>query len=351
MPAIPACGRAGRRQGARATARAARARRALRHRGTGDKWRGQAHARWRSTSSGAYPLRALDRLIRDLAPLISLDHPTRVRVDLSRLVAVRPAALALLTAVLARGRARGLYAPGSVLVMPSSRAVSNYLRRMDLLRQVLPETTHDEPFVRREAVGFRPCRAFASAQECAVVARDLAEALSELVETDEAARASIRICLDELAENVQHAASPLGGFAAAQGWRRTRELEIAIVDLGIGIRASLTKNPRYADIDGDVTAMATALEPRVTATPERNSGIGLFVTRLLLRDNGGVLLLRSGSGEVYSGAEDGARETPIRFPGTLVALRARTDRPLDIRAVYGRLDDADDHEDNRDSAG
>ncbi len=90
---------------------------------------------------------------------------------------------------------------------------------------------------------------------------------------------------------------------------------------------------------------------RVTATPERNSGIGLFITRLLLRDNGGLLVVRSGAGEVYSGSQEGARETPIYFPGTLVALRARTDRPLDIRAVYGRLEADDDDSDNDDQAG
>jgi len=124
------------------------------------------------------------------------------------------------------------------------------------------------------------------------------------------------------------------------------------VDVGVGIRRSLTNNPRYADIEEDVTAITTALEPRVTATPERNSGIGLFITRLLLRDNGGVLVVRSGTGEVYSGAQEGARETPIRFPGTLVALRARTDRPLDIGAVYGRLEDDDDGDrGNGDQAG
>ena len=46
-----------------------------------------------------------------------------------------------------------------------------------------------------------------------------------------------------------------------------------MVDLGRGIRLSLTNNPAYADIEDDVTAIATALEPRVTATPERNSGL------------------------------------------------------------------------------
>jgi hypothetical protein len=77
------------------------------------------------------------------------------------------------------------------------------------------------------------------------------------------------VCLDELAENVVfHADTDLGGFAAAQGWNRRPEMEVGIVDLGRGIRESLTTNPEYADIVDDVTAIDAALQPMVTSTPE-----------------------------------------------------------------------------------
>jgi len=207
-------------------------------------------------------------LVRDLEPLVTLTAPARVTVDLAGLVAVSPSALALVTAVLRKARADGMFDEGSVLVFPSSPPVRNYLMRMDLVRVVMPDAETTEPFVRNPPLGFRPCREFVSAEECQAVARDLTEALVERCATDEVARAAIRICLDELAENVvHHAASPLGGFAAAQGWPRSRQFEIAIVDVGVGIRRSLTNNPRYADIEEDVTAITTALEPRVTATP------------------------------------------------------------------------------------
>lgn len=301
--------------------------------------------------AGAYRIQWLDRLIRDLGSLVGLVQPARATVDLSSLVAVGPSAIALLTAVLTRCRTEGLFAPGSVLILPSSPPVRNYLLRMDLVSLVAPGGP-PEPIARNPAVGFRSCREFITAEESQTVARELTDALSERCSTDAIARAAIRICLDELAENViHHAASHLGCFAAAQGWTRNQQFEIAIVDIGVGIWRSLTKNPRYADIADDVTAITTALQPRVTSTPERNAGIGLFITRLLLRDNGGLLLVRSGSGEVYSGAEEGARETDISFPGTLVALRARTDRPLDLGPVYRRLDDDDGNKGDDDQAG
>ena len=293
----------------------------------------------------------IERLIRLLEPVLALEEPAVVHVELERLVTVSPAALALLIGTLKHVSARGLIAEGSVINPPKSPAIRNYLLRMNLVRVLLGEDV-DEPIARNPAEGFRPCEHFTDVNDYPTVALSLTEALTERCETDDVARASIRICLDEIAENViHHAATATGGFAAAQGWRRNGEFEIAIVDLGIGIKASLTQNPEYADVTDDAQAIVRALQPHVSATPERNSGIGLFVTRLLLRANGGSLLVRSGYGAVYEGASDQVTLEQARMPGTLVALRARTDRPLNINAVYEQLDrdyprhDADDDSD------
>jgi hypothetical protein len=149
---------------------------------------------------------------------------------------------------------------------------------------------------------------------------------------------STKVC-----ENViDHADTQLGGFGAAQGWPKSnREFEVAVVDLGVGIRASLAKNSAYSAIADDKTAIATALLPHVTSTPERNAGNGLFVTQMLLAINGGHLLVRSGRGCVMRGAMNVERDTELVLPGTVVSLRARMDRPLDIATVYARLDEID----------
>ncbi|HUB05229.1 MAG TPA: ATP-binding protein, partial [Solirubrobacteraceae bacterium] len=232
----------------------------------------------------------------------------------------------------------GFLGEGSELWPPASPPVRNYLLRMNLIRVLAGGEGFKEPFTRRETHGFRPCQMFAGENDYASVARDLTEALAERCVTDEIARASVRIALDEIAENVvHHAESPFGGIAAAQGWVKNQEFEIAIVDLGIGIRASLTKNPDYADTPDDASAITRALQPRVSATPERNAGIGLFITKLLLEANGGLLVVRSGYGSVQAGVTDRTEMESVALPGTLVALRARTDRPLDITSVYEHL--------------
>jgi anti-sigma regulatory factor (Ser/Thr protein kinase) len=282
--------------------------------------------------------------------MLELTEPTVVRVELDRLVAVSPTALALLTGCLKYVGEHNLIAEGSIVTPPRAPGVRNYLQRMDMIRVLLDSDEIAESIERRPAVGFRPCQHFSGEQDYAAVARSLTEALIERCETDDIARASIRICLDEMTENVvHHAATSLGGFAAAQGWKRSGEFEIGIVDLGVGIRASLTKNPAHADVSDDAQAITRALQPRVTATPERNAGIGLFITKMLLRANGGSLLVRSGYGAVIAG-ESGERATledaPMR--GTLVALRARTDRPLNINAVYEQLERDHPHDHDAD---
>jgi anti-sigma regulatory factor (Ser/Thr protein kinase) len=295
--------------------------------------------------AGGYPLSHVDRLVRELTPLLEIAEPSRIVIDLSGLVFLCPTAMALLTAASIRVQESGLMVEG-VVHEPRSFLTRNYLMRMDFVRLIAGNVV-EEPFERREAVGFRPCQRFYDANDYHRVALDLTDALAERCSTDSRSRASIRIALDELSENVvHHAESPVGGVAAAQGYPRKHEFEIGIVDLGIGIRQSLTKNPAYAEIPDDVTAIETAMQPRVTSTPERNAGIGLFVTRLLLRANGGVLAIRSGRGAIYTGASERTIVREVSFPGTMVALRARTDRPLNIGDVYRQLDEVDNRNDD-----
>jgi hypothetical protein len=282
--------------------------------------------------------RRLERLVRLLQPILALKSPAVIEVDMARLVSVSPSALALIIAALRRLDDGDLFSEGSILLPPRSPHVKNYLMRMNLIRSLTGGEDIKEPIERHEEHGFRPCAMFSDDSDYWKVAKALADALTESCRTDEVARAAVLVCLEEVTENVVHHANAEHGFGAAQGWRRTKEFEIGIVDLGRGVRASLTANPDYADITDDAAAISTALGARVTATPDRNSGIGLYVTRMLLAANGGSLLVRSGNGAVYSGSTDEVRTEAESMPGTLVALRARTDRPLDINAVYQQLE-------------
>src|SRR5690348_11350224 len=97
----------------------------------------------------------LERLVRLLNPLIELDEPAVIEVDLSRLVTVSPAALALLIAAVKRVSDLGLLDEGSQILPPISRPVRNYLLRMNLVRVLVGngDEEYEEPFERREPHG------------------------------------------------------------------------------------------------------------------------------------------------------------------------------------------------------
>ena len=293
--------------------------------------------------AGSYDFERFERMVRDLRPLLSLESPSVLELDMSGMVFIGPTSLALLEATIRRLEERELLLSGGWLAEPKNRLTNNYLHRMDFFSGLKSLQQVDEPFTRRPAVGFRPCQQFEGADDYWSITAELTKALVERCDVQSPADAAIRICLDELAENViHHADSDAGGFAAAQGTPRRRRFEVGIVDLGIGIRRSLAKNPEYASITDDVEAIKTALQPFVTSTPARNLGTGLFITKLLLRQNGGDLLIRSGNGLVRGGTQEMAEHSDLELPGTVVALRARTDRTLDLNPVYEELDEHDD---------
>lgn len=283
---------------------------------------------------------ALDGLIEALAPLAA-DPTLPVCLDLSRLKFIGPTGLALLAAACGRATAIVEVEP------PDDDGVAQYLARMDVLDpDALGVAT---PGSRGEPVGFRECRRFTTLDECVATSGSLVDAIGERVELPRPSRNALVSCIAELAENVVfHADSRDGGYAAAQSWPQRNAIEVGIVDLGRGIRASLAAHPAHAGLGDDVDAIESAFRLGVTATPERNSGQGLFTTARLLEDNGGRVLVRSGGAYVYDGArrEGGAA---LNFPGTLVSLTIRTDGPLDgaaIARMIGNLTGADEESDD-----
>jgi hypothetical protein len=297
---------------------------------------------------GGFPHAQLDRLLREIEPLLNLNERAVVHLDLQGLVFLCPTAQAVVAAASRRIIDEGLTLQGSNVFFPAARMVRQYLSRMDFFRPIVGDM--EEDFERRAPAGFRPLQHFDEQDGCYRAARELKDAVTEACHLDEkVASAALHVCLAELAENVLfHAGSRHGGFAAAQGWKRKAMVEVAIVDMGVGIRSSLTNNAAYADIRDDVSAIERALEPMVTATPNRNTGLGLSLTRFLLRRNGGQLMVRSGEGAVYAGFAEESRMCAPAFPGTIVSLTARTDAPLDIRKAYDDLYAAgyepDDHD-------
>lgn len=164
---------------------------------------------------------------------------------------------------------------------------------------------------------------------------------------------SLFVALTEILHNCfAHAAviPNCKGMTCALTWPRGNLVQIAVVDPGIGIRASLSENDSLTSRLQRQNACELATELNVTGKPSLgHSGYGLTVAKQLMAQNGGNFILVSGT-EAYRCEEN--REIrrdlpPPGWQGTIVVLEWRTDRPLDIGAVYESwpLPDGMTHED------
>lgn len=132
--------------------------------------------------------------------------------------------------------------------------------------------------------------------------------------------------LSETLQNIpQHAGlgsdRPGSGFAALQLYRDA--LEVAIGDIGVGVRASLQENRMYRN-STDATAQLAVLLHGATRTGNPGRGNGFQITRQVVGNLRGTLVLQSGS-TVTICHRDTYRQTPCpTFPGTQLRIRIPT---------------------------
>jgi anti-sigma regulatory factor (Ser/Thr protein kinase) len=265
-----------------------------------------------------------------------------VAVDLRLVEFVEPAGLcglaALLEFLIPRSEEVGLALSG--------HEVAAYLERMDFFRVFggrirtnadvasLEERRRGNPGTLQELVNFH-----AEDEIPGIVNR-----ISQILENRGyplRERAAICATLSEICANaVEHSASPFGAYTAVQayrqivsGGRRGEEVLVAIADGGVGVRETLSRNPKYVEhTKTDNDALRHALRMGVSGTGEIGRGGGLAVVGQIAARAGGSLSLRSDSGRVtFYGDRTNSRNVPT-FPGTFV----RVSLP---RKAEGRVDD------------
>ena len=131
---------------------------------------------------------------------------------------------------------------------------------------------------------------------------------------------------------------------AAQYWPGKHLVELSILDQGIGVRSSLSRNPHLA-IGNDEDALRFSLLPGISGVAFKggpqmrkdawaNSGYGLFMTSQLCARGGGFMIC---SGERGLLLEDGTETTfDVGFEGT--ALRLEIYIP-EVRGLSEALED------------
>ena len=254
-----------------------------------------------------------------------------VVLDLRTVEFVEPAGLCGLAALLEYLCARC----EDVSLALTGRDVPAYLERMDFFRLFggrirtnadvgsLEERRRHNPGTLQELVNFHTEEEIPG----------IIERISEILENQGyRLRERVAICstLSEVCANAaEHGTSSFGAYAAVQAYhhivsgprRRGEEVLIAIADGGVGVRETLSRNPKYAqETATDNDAMRHALEMGVSGTGEIGRGGGLALVAGIAARSGGSLSLRSGTGRVtvYESRKN-SRNVP-QFPGTFVRV-------------------------------
>ena len=219
--------------------------------------------------------------------------------------------------------------------------------RSALLRTLIPDLSTFDPesfearFLSKRVTNFEAIEA-------------LAHEISQRIEPSEEledTRHTIRYVLVELLRNtIQHSQSPIGGFVVADlaNVEQRREMvQVAVVDLGIGIPASLrAHHPKLTDAG---EALEKSLWPHFSGTFEegltgtqQNAGMGLFFISEMAKLTGGNLLIATrGATLLLSGFTDEEGGHTLRFvephgtgfPGTLVVFELPVGSVVDYPAL------------------
>ncbi len=283
--------------------------------------------------SGSFCHSDLDSLCEELAHLRRWPSDEPSRIDLSELGALEPTTLAVLLAALRGLRMRQAWDPLAGFVAPESGHATRCLAPAALRALVTEGVGHwqadggEEPAV----LGSEP---FVGNRGVDRVLASLHNRLA--AETDWSARSlrAFSTLVYELTQNVIQHSGDRGGVVVLEVLPARGRVSLAIADSGIGVQSSLVQNPEFSDIGDDLTAIKTAMGPRASGEPGTGGGMGLYLARLLVRDNGGRFLLRSGdaSREECETVSD-LTQLPHLY-GTLISIELRTDLPLD----YGRIE-------------
>ncbi len=264
----------------------------------------------------------LDARLVGRDPRDSAFRERAVEVDLRRCAFVRPAAAlwCLIYPLLAKRRG----AECSLLV-PTDMRVCEYLRSLglfDLLHEAGVQA--DTRGIRKRATPqlVLPLTRFERQEDVERIANEVLDRLSSSGLGAANLHPLVSEVFAELALNaVEHAESPICAFGFVQFYEFSegQRFVCGVADGGIGIRASLERNPALRSrVPYDWAAIELAVRERVTGTGDQTRGIGLYGVAEDMRKPGRHLILHSGIGSLMISEEMETEAKRVTlFPGTL----------------------------------
>jgi hypothetical protein len=207
---------------------------------------------------------------------------------------------------------------------------AKYASRVNFFKELGIE--FDEPFERKEALGkfteineFNPTNIYQLQDQLNLILHNNADISREV-------RELLFYCLNEIMDNVLVHSGNKNGWICCQSFKQSKEIRLIICDNGVGIHNSLTKNPKskYANLS-EKESLAICIQKGVTNG--EGLGFGLFATSRFIKENGGDILIYSGSHYLMNQGPEYPVSQGDRWMGTIVFLKINTNIAVDYRLI------------------
>ena len=175
------------------------------------------------------------------------------------------------------------------------------------------------------------------AQSLNAVYRDVIKSMTSHFEIEVSVLQALSYCLYEMMDNVHiHSGKPLGTAMTCYN-EKDKTLQLLIADDGMGIRASLAENEKYADIS-EADALMLCLKD--TITDGKGMGFGLYTTSRLVDSIGKEFILHSGSHKLIIKDKHTTIVENGYWQGTLVYMVIGTGEEIDPNQIVDHRADA-----------
>ncbi|MFB2120824.1 ATP-binding protein [Parapedobacter sp. 2B3] len=207
---------------------------------------------------------------------------------------------------------------------------NDYASRVNFFR--LLDVPYEESFVRRKASGkfielfrFDNNLIYRLQDDLTMIIHQLGNVALEVKQL-------MFYCLNEIMDNVLVHSGQDFGWVAAQVFPSRREIRLIICDNGVGVLESLQSSglKEFLNIT-ERQALEMSIQRGITSG--KGLGFGLYATSQFITQNRGEMLLYSGNHCLELDRSGIVIHDGATWPGTVVALRIRTDIVVDYKTI------------------
>lgn len=148
----------------------------------------------------------------------------------------------------------------------------------------------------------------------------------------------IEYCLTEVIENIdRHSEAKTDGLIIVQPYKNKEEIDVCVIDTGIGIPNALRKTEKYKHLTDEKCVMyATNKNVKTEGLENEGQGNGLYILKKLIKSMSGELRIISGNGAyILNPNQETTFNLGCKWDGTIVQFRYKYSQKVDIRSIMG----------------